>query len=629
MSDDLTISDWLYRVNGGDACPANDDLLNRMIELGQIIQRMSLPPVERAEPEGFTAQQKEFIAGMESKGIDWRAMANAGVERAEPTTPANGSDWECEAADISKGVHCSLRAGHVGPCQMIALPALTPEERAHMESLPADLVDRLWKESESSSPVPDAGLDLSVFEGFIPGPWHLAPGERSNCLESYTVFFGHGETHANQVCQVDSLPTARLIRSAPQLLAYARSLEKCVQTTADMGHAEISKLTAERDATVKRAEEAEAAAKRAFDARDVMQELSNKSIAAARAEVERLTKAGEMYQKEAHKAYEERNESRRLLADQKQEWELKVIDLEQKRETDAACARQDLAEATAQRDEARLWATACDPKAILDWFNRGINQNVDDVRKFLVGRANHLKAQSQPAPSPAAEEPQKPTGRSLGSDGWNLTESEIAELDKQIATPSQPDVCSTCRGTKRGMSVCSNPWHLSDEDRAKQAKLGQLDAGDWVEACARDVTEYITRAIEDRDLYYTDHLAEIIRRHAPDAQPEVVALKARVAELEGKLHAAELKNKNSLANNLCPDHRDKQRGKNCLACEIDQLEKRSAVPKDLGKTVYETIGKYFSWAMCDFDTVMQPSERGSWNAVGADLLAAWHKGGAK
>ena len=28
----------------------------------------------------------------------------------------------------------------------------------------------------------------------------------------------------------------------------------------------------------------------------------------------------------------------------------------------------------------------------------------------------------------------------------------------------------------------------------------------------------------------------------------------------------------SLANNLCPDHRDKQQGKLCLACEIERLQ---------------------------------------------------------
>lgn len=33
-----------------------------------------------------------------------------------------------------------------------------------------------------------------------------------------------------------------------------------------------------------------------------------------------------------------------------------------------------------------------------------------------------------------------------------------------------------------------------------------------------------------------------------------------------------LKAENTLANNLCPDHRDKQVGKPCLACTIEKLE---------------------------------------------------------
>jgi hypothetical protein len=37
-----------------------------------------------------------------------------------------------------------------------------------------------------------------------------------------------------------------------------------------------------------------------------------------------------------------------------------------------------------------------------------------------------------------------------------------------------------------------------------------------------------------------------------------------------------IKNANSLANNLCPDHRDKQRGKPCLACSIESAERRLA-----------------------------------------------------
>lgn len=47
-------------------------------------------------------------------------------------------------------------------------------------------------------------------------------------------------------------------------------------------------------------------------------------------------------------------------------------------------------------------------------------------------------------------------------------------------------------------------------------------------------------------------------------------------ELLRKIATLELKNRSSLANNLCPDHRDKQADKHCLACEIERLEKELA-----------------------------------------------------
>lgn len=47
--------------------------------------------------------------------------------------------------------------------------------------------------------------------------------------------------------------------------------------------------------------------------------------------------------------------------------------------------------------------------------------------------------------------------------------------------------------------------------------------------------------------------------------------KARIAGLEKEFKIEQLKNRHSLANNLCPDHRDKQTGKPCLACEIERL----------------------------------------------------------
>lgn len=52
------------------------------------------------------------------------------------------------------------------------------------------------------------------------------------------------------------------------------------------------------------------------------------------------------------------------------------------------------------------------------------------------------------------------------------------------------------------------------------------------------------------------------------------ALKMGGEILRKEIKILELKNRTSLANNLCPDHRDKQAGKPCLACEIERLEKK-------------------------------------------------------
>lgn len=43
------------------------------------------------------------------------------------------------------------------------------------------------------------------------------------------------------------------------------------------------------------------------------------------------------------------------------------------------------------------------------------------------------------------------------------------------------------------------------------------------------------------------------------------------------------KDKSTLANNLCPDHRDKQHGKRCLACTIEQLERKTSVQEPVNQ----------------------------------------------
>lgn len=52
------------------------------------------------------------------------------------------------------------------------------------------------------------------------------------------------------------------------------------------------------------------------------------------------------------------------------------------------------------------------------------------------------------------------------------------------------------------------------------------------------------------------------------------------AEKDRRIKMLELKASNSLANNLCPDHRDKQVGKSCLACTIEQKDAEIARLRD-------------------------------------------------
>jgi len=48
---------------------------------------------------------------------------------------------------------------------------------------------------------------------------------------------------------------------------------------------------------------------------------------------------------------------------------------------------------------------------------------------------------------------------------------------------------------------------------------------------------------------------------------------ATITDMAKEVAILRIKAAGTLANNLCPDHRDKQVGKSCLACRIEQLEK--------------------------------------------------------
>jgi len=68
-----------------------------------------------------------------------------------------------------------------------------------------------------------------------------------------------------------------------------------------------------------------------------------------------------------------------------------------------------------------------------------------------------------------------------------------------------------------------------------------------------------------------------------EAMDSIASLRAALAAERSAREKAEKKaeiiSHSSLGNNLCPDHRDKQAGKPCLACEIEKKEKEIALEK--------------------------------------------------
>ena len=76
------------------------------------------------------------------------------------------------------------------------------------------------------------------------------------------------------------------------------------------------------------------------------------------------------------------------------------------------------------------------------------------------------------------------------------------------------------------------------------------------------IDEYIAR--------FFPHLSTIPHRF--ERVTHLVGIARGASSLEKENKILTLKCSNSLANNLCPDHRDKQGGKSCLACEIEALE---------------------------------------------------------
>ena len=65
---------------------------------------------------------------------------------------------------------------------------------------------------------------------------------------------------------------------------------------------------------------------------------------------------------------------------------------------------------------------------------------------------------------------------------------------------------------------------------------------------------------------------EQCNRTAAQEETDKAMLVRGYRSLQAENARLQLKCNNTLANNLCPDHRDKQGGKTCLACRIEELQ---------------------------------------------------------
>lgn len=113
--------------------------------------------------------------------------------------------------------------------------------------------------------------------------------------------------------------------------------------------------------------------------------------------------------------------------------------------------------------------------------------------------------------------------------------------------------------------------------------------------------------------YSAERQARILAGHAITIGDEALAAeRAKRLDAERELKIANAKNRSSLANNLCSDHRDKQQGKPCLACEIETLARELlALRGGEGRKVSAEAWKWLSFRHEEYSNAAQAIREGS------------------
>jgi len=84
--------------------------------------------------------------------------------------------------------------------------------------------------------------------------------------------------------------------------------------------------------------------------------------------------------------------------------------------------------------------------------------------------------------------------------------------------------------------------------------------------------------MSDADTHYLRHRlryawADNVADYNAQFTADLETAADEIERLQRENRVLQLKAGCSLANNLCPDHRDKQAGKSCLACEIERQQR--------------------------------------------------------
>lgn len=115
---------------------------------------------------------------------------------------------------------------------------------------------------------------------------------------------------------------------------------------------------------------------------------------------------------------------------------------------------------------------------------------------------------------------------------------------------------------------------------------------------------------EDGDEVDQSVKAESLMEYINTLKDRFDFLKAEVGRLEKENKILSLKCKGTLANNLCPDHRDKQAGKQCLACTVESLsttiEKVRSWLQD--KIDYSASHDHIHMRMQELKAILPPKE---------------------